>query len=48
MKSMDRDIIASMNITYKGWTRFTHPRGLPSEAVKRNVILDRYQEPLIL
>ncbi|MEM3171965.1 MAG: transposase, partial [Candidatus Nitrosotenuis sp.] len=48
MKSMDRDVVASMNISYKGWSRFCHPRGLPVEAVKGNVIPDRYQEPLIL
>jgi putative transposase len=36
-KSMDRDVIASMNISYKGWTRFIYPRGLSSEAMKGNV-----------
>jgi putative transposase len=44
-KLMDRDVVASMNIAYKGWARFTHPRGLPSEAMRRNVGLF---EPLIL
>ena len=44
-KSMDRDVIASMNIAYKGWNRFLHPRGLPNEAMKGNV--DNFQ-PLIL
>lgn len=48
MKSMDRDVVASMNISYKGWSRFCHPGGLSAEAVKGNVIPDRYQEPLIL
>ena len=48
MKTMDRDVVASMNISYKGWSRFCHPGGLPAEAVKGNVIPDRYQEPLIL
>jgi len=43
MKSMDRDVVASMNIAYKGWSRFCHPRGLPEEAVKGNV-----DKPLIL
>ncbi len=38
-KSMDRDVVASMNIAYKGWARFIHPRGLLVEAVKRNVKL---------
>jgi len=42
-KVMDRDIVASMNVAYKGWARFTHPRGLSVEAVKRNV-----EKPLIL
>ncbi len=44
-KSMDRDIVASMNVAYKGWSRFCHPRGLPEEAVKRNV---GTLQPLIL
>ncbi|MEO9309455.1 MAG: transposase [Nitrososphaera sp.] len=43
-KLMNRDIVASMNIAYKGWTRFCHPRGLLVEAVKGNVDLS---EPLI-
>ena len=42
---MDRDVVASMNIAYKGWTRFIHPRGLPEEAMKGNV--ENFQ-PLIL
>ncbi|SMH72044.1 protein of unknown function [Candidatus Nitrosotalea okcheonensis] len=33
-RSMDRDVVASMNISYKGWSRFCHPRGLPEEAMK--------------
>jgi putative transposase len=32
IKSMDRDIVASLNIAYKGWARFTHPRGDTDEA----------------
>jgi hypothetical protein len=43
---MDRDIVASMNITCKGWSRFCHPRGLPIEAVKWNMDFDK--NPLIL
>ena len=35
-KSMDRDVVASMNIAHKGWSRFCHPRGLSDEAVKGN------------
>ncbi len=42
---MDRDVVAAMNISYKGWSRFCHPRGLPSEVMKRNA--DNL-EPLIL
>jgi putative transposase len=42
---MDRDVVASLNIAYKWWSRFCHPRGLPVEAVKENVGLF---EPLIL
>jgi IS605 OrfB family transposase len=43
-KLMNRDIVASMNIAYRGWSRFCHPRGLLAEAVKGNVDLS---EPLI-
>ncbi|MEO9308783.1 MAG: transposase, partial [Nitrososphaera sp.] len=43
-KSMDRDVVASLNIAYKGWSRFCHPRGLPGEAMRGNVGLF---EPLI-
>jgi putative transposase len=46
MKSMDRDVVASMNIAYKGWARFTHPRGLSVEAMKGNVVF--VSSPLIL
>lgn len=31
-KSMDRDVVASLNISYKGWARFNHPRGDTNEA----------------
>lgn len=44
-RSMDRDVVAALNISYKGWSRFCHPRGLSDEAVKRNV--ENFQ-PLIL
>jgi putative transposase len=47
-KSMDRDVVASMNIARKGWSRFCHPRGLSDEAMKGNVTFVKYQEPLIL
>jgi putative transposase len=32
MKSMDRDVVASLNIAYKGWARFTHHKGDTVEA----------------
>lgn len=44
-KSMDRDVVASMNIFYKGWSRLCHPRELSSEAMRGNA--DNFQ-PLIL
>lgn len=44
-KIMDRDVIASMNIFHKGWSRLCHPRGLSYEAMKRSV---EYAQPLIL
>lgn len=44
-RSMDRDVVASMNVAHKGWSRFCHPRGLPVEAMKGN--LDNLQ-PIIL
>jgi putative transposase len=45
MKSMDRDVVASLNIAYKGWARFTHPRGDTNEATCD--IFSRMQEPKI-
>jgi putative transposase len=44
-KSMDRDVVASMNIAHKGVLRFITPRGLSDEAVKGNV---ENLKPLIL
>ncbi len=44
-RAMDRDVVAALNISYKGWSRFCHPRGLSDEAVKRNV---ENLKPLIL
>ncbi|MDE1766305.1 MAG: transposase [Thaumarchaeota archaeon] len=35
-RSMDRDVVASMNIAHKGWSRFCHPRGLSVEVMKGN------------
>jgi len=31
-KSMDRDVVASLNIAYKGWARLTHHKGDTNEA----------------
>ncbi|MDE1763429.1 MAG: transposase [Thaumarchaeota archaeon] len=42
---MDRDVVAAMNISYKGWSGFFHPRGLSVEAMRGNV--DKLK-PLIL
>ena len=36
-RSMDRDVVAALNISYKGWSRFCHPRGLSGEAMKGNL-----------
>ncbi|MEO9309837.1 MAG: hypothetical protein ABI337_06025 [Nitrososphaera sp.] len=41
---IDRDVVASMNIAYKWWSRFCHPRGILVEPVKENIGLF---EPLI-
>lgn len=46
-KVMDRDVVASMNIAYKGWTRFIHPRGDTDEAmVQESGLITK--EPVIL
>jgi putative transposase len=42
---MDRDVVAALNISYKGWSRFCHPRGLSDEAMRGNV---ENLKPLIL
>lgn len=47
-KSMDRDVVASIIVAHKEWARFTPHRGLPDEAMKRNVVYDEYLKPLIL
>jgi putative transposase len=46
MKSMDRDVVASLNIAYKGWARFTHPRGDTGE-VQSGAFEPAIQEPKI-
>ncbi|HEX5457603.1 MAG TPA: transposase, partial [Candidatus Nitrosotalea sp.] len=48
-RSMDRDVVASLNISYKGWSRFCHPGGLSDEAMKWNVDWNNVSiQPLIL
>lgn len=42
-KWQDRDVIATMNISYKGLARFTNPQGGTDEAVRGNL-----KEPVIL
>ncbi len=44
-RKMDRDVVAALNISYKGWSRFCHPRGLSDEAMRGNV---ETLQPLIL
>jgi putative transposase len=34
---MDRDDVAALNISYKGWSRFCHARGLSDEIMRENV-----------
>lgn len=34
---MDRDVVAAMNISYKGLQRFCNPSGLSDEALKGNL-----------
>jgi putative transposase len=41
----DRDVVAAMNIAYKGWTRFIHPQGVVGEAMVQEC---GFSEPLIL
>jgi putative transposase len=45
----DRDLVAVMNISRKGWVRFTQSKGIGGEAmVEERVTLDDYSDPLIL
>jgi putative transposase len=44
-RAMDRDVVAALNISYKGWSRFCHPRGLSEEVMRGNV---ETLQPLIL
>lgn len=39
----DRDVVAAMNIAYKGWVGFIHPKGVASEAMRGNP-----EDPVIL
>ena len=36
-RTMDRDVVAAMNISYKGLQRFCNPSGLSDEAMKWNL-----------
>jgi len=47
-KSMDRDVVASLNISYKGWARFTHPRCATDEAMVQEPRLLNYNDLAIL
>jgi putative transposase len=44
----DRDVMAAMNISYKGLARLANPQGDVNEAMKGNLNPDSYQEPVIL
>ncbi len=44
----DRDVVAAMNISYKGLARLTNPQGDANEAMRGNPNSDSYQEPVIL
>jgi putative transposase len=44
----DRDVIASMNIAYKGWLKFIHPQGVTSETNEGELCSCSNQEPIIL
>jgi putative transposase len=48
MKSMDRDVVASLNIAYKEWSRFCHSRGLLDEAMKGNPDFEIIKDLVIL
>lgn len=45
---MDRDVVASLNISYKGWARFTHPRCATGEAMVQEPRLLSYNDLAIL
>jgi putative transposase len=47
-RSMDRDVVASLNISYKGWSRFCHPRGLPAEAMIQEPFVEEIPQQVIL
>jgi len=45
----DRDVVAALNISHRGWLRFDHSEGEAGEAVKGNPRNDRsFYEPVIL
>jgi putative transposase len=45
-KSMDRDVIASMNIAHKAWSRFNHARGDTSEG-QSSIFEEPMSEPIL-
>ena len=45
---LDRDVVAAMNISYKGLHRFCNPQGDTAETVKGNPDLEMIQDPAIL
>jgi len=47
-RTMDRDVVASLNISYKGWARFTHPRCATGEAMVQEPRLLNYNDLAIL
>ena len=44
----NRDVVAAMNIAYKGLARLTNPQGDTCEAMRGNPCFDSYQDPVIL
>jgi putative transposase len=44
----DRDVVAAMNISYKGLVRLANPQGDANEAMKGNLNPNSYWEPVIL
>jgi putative transposase len=45
---IDRDIVAALNISYKGWSMFCHPRGPPDEAMVQEPFVKEIPQQVIL